>query len=86
MIEAPEPLDEVQLLAVRMPNLIYPGLVIEADRVHDECVAFIPPNGIAPPGGIGILFCAWNGRMPEEAGLREGACLYIVARTCECAG
>src|SRR6266540_2583984 len=49
-------LDEVQLLAVRVTELIQPGPVVEADRVHHQGVAvLIVAYGVAPVLRIGIV-------------------------------
>src|SRR5579864_2058754 len=41
-VHAPEALSDVQLIAVRMAQAVQPGLVIETDRIHNECGVSVP--------------------------------------------
>src|SRR5579864_8793242 len=41
-VHAPEALSDVQLIAVRMAQAVQPGLVIESDRIHNECGVSVP--------------------------------------------
>ena len=44
MIDASEPFSEVQLVAMRTPYVIEPGLIVKADGVNDQSIAFILPD------------------------------------------
>src|SRR5438874_1658491 len=48
------PLQSMQLLTVRMSAEIEPELVVEADRIDHQRIAFIVADGVSVPGGIGI--------------------------------
>src|SRR5215471_9481595 len=48
-------LDRVQLLAVRMAAEIEPELIVEANSIDDQSVPLPFADGVAVPGGIGIV-------------------------------
>src|SRR5581483_648731 len=49
VIHAPDALGQMQIRTVGMPAAIEPGLVVKADGVHHQGVAFPVPNRIAEP-------------------------------------
>ena len=62
MVRAAEALDHVQGVAVRMAGVIEPGLVVERDRVDDECVALVPSDRVAHPCRVRVLAMFGNHR------------------------
>ena len=42
VVHAPEALDDVQLLCVRVADAVEPGLVVKPDRIHDQGCVPIP--------------------------------------------
>src|SRR5579883_651716 len=50
-----KPLDDVHLIAVRVPDGIESGSPVESDGVHNQGVAVPSGDGVSKPGGFEIL-------------------------------
>lgn len=54
LIDAPKPLDEVQLIAMRAAHVIEPGLIVKSYGIDHQRISFVSADRIAPPGRIWI--------------------------------
>src|SRR5436853_2082394 len=62
-IHTPNPLDDVEFLAVWMTDSVQPRRILESHRIHDQAVAFPLAHGLPIPGNVGILgmgLIQWN--------------------------
>src|SRR5467141_464956 len=55
MVNAAETLYNVQGIGMRKTHRIEPGLVVETNRVHDECISLVSANGVPHVCGVEIL-------------------------------
>src|SRR5690242_2618045 len=55
VVRAMNAFDDVQLVRMRLPAVAEPGLVVESGGIHDQRVALPMRDGIAHPGGLGVL-------------------------------
>ena len=64
----PEPLDDVQGVAVRVARIIEPGLLVIADRIDDQRIALPSADGVSEPGGLRIARqrATVGGDLPER--------------------
>src|ERR1700676_3722396 len=60
MVHAADAFDNVQSVAVRVPDAVEPSLVVEIHGVGDQGVSLPMPNGVSHPRGteIGIVWAA----------------------------
>ena len=55
IIGPPVTLDGVQFFGVRVPREIEPELIVEADGIDDQGIAFPFAGGVSVPGGVGVV-------------------------------
>src|ERR1700704_360313 len=55
MVNAAETLHNVQGIGMRKAHGIEPGLVVETNRVHDECISLVSSDGVPHVCGVEVL-------------------------------
>src|SRR5439155_497863 len=68
-VGALEAFGNTQRLAMRMPRIVKPALIVEADSIDDQSVAFPFANGISEP--------AWTRFRRKAAAVRENLAIMI---------